>query len=399
MSTAETQTFQAKLEPMGEGGAWKCIFVPFDVPKIFGTRARVSVEGTINGFGYQTSIFPMSGRFMMMVNKAMQKSAKVAEGDIVEITMRRATAPARVEVPAELEQAFTRNRKAHAAFGKLAPSHRKEHAKYVSEAKKTETRTRRAGRVIKMLVASTRRVHILVLASWLCSASMIFAEEPSVSSSDLPRVPPTEPAQALSTFKVRPGLRLELVAAEPLVVDPIALCFDENSRMFVIEMRDYSESRDERLGRIRMLEDTDGDGKFDKSIIFAEDLPWPTALCWFNGGLFVGSTPDIWYFKDMNGDGKADEKKLVFTGFGAGIERLNVQQLFNSLNWTLDCRIHGASGGNGGIIRCPDHPEYAPVDIRNADFSFEPRTFEMRRESGGGQYGLSFDSAGRKFVC
>jgi putative membrane-bound dehydrogenase-like protein len=225
------------------------------------------------------------------------------------------------------------------------------------------------------------------------------AAEPAVSTADLPRVAPTEPARALSTFKTRPGIRVELVAAEPLVVDPIAICFDENSRMFVIEMRDYSERRDERLGRIRMLEDTNGDGAYDKSTIFAEGLPWPTALCWCNGGLFVGSTPDIWYFKDTNGDGKADEKKLVFTGFGSGVERLNVQQLFNSLTWTLDCRIHGASGGNGGIIRCPDHPEYAPIDIRNSDFSFDPRTWEMRRESGGGQYGLSFDNIGRKFVC
>jgi putative membrane-bound dehydrogenase-like protein len=224
------------------------------------------------------------------------------------------------------------------------------------------------------------------------------AAEPAVSASDLPRVPATAPDRALSTFKIRPGLRIDLVAAEPLVVDPIALCFDENSRMFVIEMRDYSERRDERLGRVRLLEDTDGDGKFDKSTIFTEGLPWPTALCWFNGGLFVGSTPDLWYFKDSDGDGKADQKKLVFTGFGSGVQRLNVQQLFNSLTWTLDCRIHGASGGNGGIILCPDHPEYAPVDIRNSDFSFEPRTFEMRRESGGGQYGLSFDQVGRKFV-
>ncbi len=251
------------------------------------------------------------------------------------------------------------------------------------------------------LKKSSRR--IINLFSALCLSCVAYlhssAAEPAVSALDLPRIRATEPKDALSTFKIRPGLRLDLVAAEPLVVDPIALCFDENSRMFVIEMRDYSERRDERLGRVQLLEDSDGDGKFDKSTIFADGLPWPTALCWFNGGLFVGSTPDVWFFKDTDGDGKADEKKLVFTGFGSGVQRLNVQQLFNSLTWTLDCRIHGASGGNGGIILCPDHPEYAPVDIRNSDFSFDPRTFEMRRESGGGQYGLSFDNAGRKFVC
>ncbi|HEV8542826.1 MAG TPA: PVC-type heme-binding CxxCH protein [Verrucomicrobiae bacterium] len=238
----------------------------------------------------------------------------------------------------------------------------------------------------------------------LCLLAVFFvaalrAAEPDVSPSDLPRVPATEPSRALSTFKIRPGLRLELAAAEPLVVDPIAICFDEDSRLFVVEMRDYSERRDERLGRIRLLEDTDGDGKFDKSTIFAEDLPWPTALIWSNGGLLVGSTPDILYFKDTDGDGKADVRKVVFTGFGSQAARLNVQQLFNSLTWTLDHRIHGATGGNGGVIRCLEHPEYPPLDLRNSDFSFNPRTLEMRRENGGGQYGLSFDNAGRKFVC
>src|SRR5688500_12701959 len=137
------------------------------------------------------------------------------------------------------------------------------------------------------------------------------AAEPPVSASELPRVPATEPAKALSTFQLRPGIKLELVAAEPLVVDPIAMCFDEDSRLFVVEMRDYSERRDERLGRIRMLEDADSDGRFEKSAIFAENLPWPTAPIWFDGGLFVGSTPDILYLKDTNNDGKADQPQVI----------------------------------------------------------------------------------------
>src|SRR5436190_3926932 len=179
------------------------------------------------------------------------------------------------------------------------------------------------------IVKACSLIALLLSVLSLCSVALfnsLSAAEPAVSASDLPRIPPTESSRALFTFKIRPGLRLDLVAAEPLVVDPIALCFDENSRMFVIEMRDYSERRDERLGRVRLLEDTDADGKFDKSTIFAEGLPWPTALCWFNGGLFIGSTPDLWYFKDKDGDGKADQKKLVFTGFGSGVQRLNVQQ-------------------------------------------------------------------------
>lgn len=227
----------------------------------------------------------------------------------------------------------------------------------------------------------------------------VAAAEPQVTAADLPRPLPVEPRAAVETFQTRPGIRVELVAGEPLVMDPIAMCFDEDSRLFVVEMRDYSERRDERLGRIRLLEDTDGDGRMDKSSIFAEGLPWPTALIWYDGGLFVGSTPDILYLKDTNNDGKADRSEVIFTGFGAGVKRLNVQQLLNSFTWGLDNRIHGASGGNGGIIRAVAKGGGPTLELGSSDFSFDPRTLEIRRENGGGQYGMTFDSAGRKFIC
>lgn len=231
----------------------------------------------------------------------------------------------------------------------------------------------------------------------LCAAAS--AAEPAVAAKDLPRIPPTEPDKVLSTFRVKSGFHIELVAAEPLVVDPIAMAFDESGRLFVVEMRDYSERRDERLGRIRLLEDTDGDGRFDKSSVYADGLPWPTAVVCYGGGVFVGSTPDILFFKDTNGDGIADVRELVYTGFGTAADRLNVQQLLNSFTWGLDNRIHGATAGNGGKITSPKTPAAKPLDLRNRDFSFDPRTYEMRAESGGGQHGLSFDDEGRKFVC
>jgi len=233
-----------------------------------------------------------------------------------------------------------------------------------------------------------------------------FAAEPEVSDQDLPRVLPTEPDKALSTFQVKKGFRLELVAAEPLVVDPIAMSFDEDGRLFVVEMRDYSERRNEtpHLGRIRMLEDTDGDGRFDKSTVYVDKLPWPTAVFCYNGGVFVGATPDILYCKDMNGDGVADTREVVFTGFASDYapfetNRLNVQALMNSFNWGLDNRIHGSASMSGGKVVCARQPGNAPVDLRGKDFSFDPRTLDFRAESGGGQHGMSFDNRGRKFVC
>ncbi len=230
------------------------------------------------------------------------------------------------------------------------------------------------------------------------------AAEPEAKPEELPRIPPTPAADAVKTFQVKAGFHMDLVAAEPLVIDPIAMSFDENGRLFVIEMRDYSEHRPERLGRVRVLEDTDGDGHFDKSTVFVDNLAWPTAIICYGGGIFIGATPDILFCKDTNGDGKADVRETVFTGFASrfapyDIQKLNVQALFNSFTWGLDNRIHGANGGNGGRITSLKHPEIPPLELGNRDFSFDPRTFDFRAESGGGQYGLSFDDTGRKFIC
>src|SRR6185295_18704572 len=169
-------------------------------------------------------------------------------------------------------------------------------------------------------------------------ARMLTRNEDQDFAAELPRIPPHEPKAALSTFQVLPGFHLDQVAAEPLVNSPVAVAFDERGRMFVCEMKDYSEQATEHLGQIRMLEDTDGDGHFDKASVYVDKLSWPTAVICYDGGIFVGAPPDIYYCKDTNGDGKADVKKVAFTGFA----RSNVQGLLNSFQWGLDNRIHVA---------------------------------------------------------
>ena len=152
---------------------------------------------------------------------------------------------------------------------------------------------------------------VSVIAMILVALSIVgrvaCAEEP------LPRVKPLEPAEALKSFRCQHGFEMQLLAAEPLVTDPVAMDFDEHGRAFVCEMSDYpytdkttdkpfvERTMDLPIGRVRMLEDLDADGRFDKSTLFAEGLSWPTGLAFWNGGVYVAATPDIWYFKDTGG--------------------------------------------------------------------------------------------------
>ena len=221
-------------------------------------------------------------------------------------------------------------------------------------------------------------------------------------SKDLPRYPALTPSAALESWKLKAGFELQLAAHEPLVRDPVAICFDERGRMFACEMIDYPEFRDAQphLGRVSMLEDCDGDGRYENATIFADNLPWPTGLIWANGGLYVAATPDILRFEDRDGDGKAEIRKQVFTGFGTGLKVLNVQAMLNSMQWGMDNRVHLLGGsGNRGEIRSVEHPEIAAEEIGARDFWFDPITHAFGFETGGAQYGMSYDAYGRKFGC
>ena len=226
-------------------------------------------------------------------------------------------------------------------------------------------------------------------------------------TSKLPSIPPTPARDVANTFRVLDGFRMELLAAEPLVASPVAMAYDENGRAYVCEMRDYpytdkahhqrnqENPTDAAIGTVRLLEDTDGDGAFDKSTMFAEGLSWPTGVACWKGGVFVAATPDIWYLKDTDGDGKADVRRKVFTGF----RKLNVQSVMNTLVWGLDNHIHGAGSSNGGQIRHAEKPDAKPFVMTRQDFRFDPVTEQFELLSGGARFGGTFDDWDHRFLC
>jgi len=211
---------------------------------------------------------------------------------------------------------------------------------------------------------------------------------------ELPRIPARSPAEAMASFQVVDGFEMQQTAAEPLLTDPVAMSFDADGRLFVAEMNDYSEQATEHLGRVRMLVDSDGDGRFDQSHLFATGLSWPTAIICANDGVFVAAAPDIFFLKDTDSDMKADVNERVFTGF----ERSNVQGLINSFHWGPDNRIYGSASTVGGSITSPKYPDRAALQCRGRDFSFDPKTLDLRAETGGGQHGMCFDDWGHRFV-
>ena len=156
-ATVEAREFDGILERMGPGGAWTCIRIPFDVEATFGSKARVSVKGTINGFAFRTSIFPDGdGTHFMMVNKAMQQGSRVKPGDAAQIVLEKDKAPRTLEVPKDLKDALATTPEAEARFDKMPFSHKKEYVEWIESAKRDETRARRIEKALLMIAASKR---------------------------------------------------------------------------------------------------------------------------------------------------------------------------------------------------------------------------------------------------
>jgi putative membrane-bound dehydrogenase-like protein len=139
------------------------------------------------------------------------------------------------------------------------------------------------------------------------------------------------------------GFEMRLFASEPMVINPVAMTWDERGRLWVLELYEYplgAKPGEKGRDQVKILEDTDNDGRADKVTIFADGLNLATGLALGNGGVYVGQAPHLLFFKDTNGDDKADEKQIVMTGFGLE----DRHELLNGFNWGPDGALHMTHG-------------------------------------------------------
>jgi putative membrane-bound dehydrogenase-like protein len=236
---------------------------------------------------------------------------------------------------------------------------------------------------------------ITLTGIWL----MISASQTAADAQAKPLAKGLSPKEELATFHIAKGFRAELVACEPNVVDPVAINFDEDGRMYVTEMPGYPNdgvaTGTITSGRIKLLEDLDGDGFYEQCTLFADRLRLPTCAMPWNGGVLVAVAPDVLFLKDTDGDGKANSRRTLYTGFDLS----NSEQLIDGLQWGLDNWVYGCAGTAGGTVRSVEKADQPAVALHGRGVRFHPeQPGSLEPTSGGGQYGLASDDWQQWFV-
>ncbi len=206
------------------------------------------------------------------------------------------------------------------------------------------------------------------------------------------------PEESLKRIQLDGDYEVQLVAAEPLVLDPVECTWDAQGRMYVADMRDYPlgppNPGDPWLSRIQLLTDEDGDGRMDKAVTFADHMDNVQGLLPYNGGLIATTRSQILFLKDTDGDGKADEIKSLIKGFNPKHAQLQV----SAPRWGLDGCVHFNNGLDAREIYPADKPADV-VNIPGSNFKWDPRTDKITLTGGKGQYGGAFDDYGHHFYC
>ena len=237
----------------------------------------------------------------------------------------------------------------------------------------------------------------------LVSATTVAQDERIPHAQDKPPGPALSPAEAMAKMTVPEGFSVELVASEPDIVNPVAMTIDERGRFWITESLEYPR-REAGPGkdRVKVLEDTDADGKADKFSVFMDGLNIPSGIAVGHGGVWIANAPDILFVQDTDGDGKADTQEVVVTGFG----RDDTHELPNSLTWGPDGWLYGLNG-----VFNTAHVMYGPKNVNYkrdhvgwrftcAMFRIHPKTreFQVFCEGTSNPWGIAFNDEGEAFI-
>lgn len=207
---------------------------------------------------------------------------------------------------------------------------------------------------------------------------------------------PRTPDRSLGSIEVQTGFKVELVAAEPLVMDPVAIDWGPDGKLWVVEMADYPLGMDDHGkpgGRVRYLEDTNQDGKYDSSTLFLDNIPYPTGVMAWRDGVIVSAAPNIFFAADRDGDGKAEIAEDLYRGFAEG----NQQHRVNGFERGLDNWIYLANGDSGGNVESVKTGKR--VNLGGQDLRILPDLGEIDLQTGRTQFGRHRDDHGNWFGC
>lgn len=238
------------------------------------------------------------------------------------------------------------------------------------------------------------RALLMTAASLAALAGTSLAQELIPHAQDAPPGPALSPSEAIAKMQVPPGFVVESVVAEPMIVNPVAMTFDDAGRIWITESLEYPRlSAGKGRDRIKVLEDTDHDGKTDKVTVFAEGLNIPSGIAIGHGGVWVVNSPDLLFLQDTDGDGKADKQEVIVTGFG----RDDTHELPNSLTWGNDGWLYG---WNGVFNRSSIRYRGKTYDFTAAIFRIHPKTrdFELFCEGTSNPWGIAINAEGELFA-